>query len=311
MSQIQTFPFVKNQFDQIRSCVFGRNWPVVYLIENKQEIYVGETINVYSRSKQHYDRPERAKLKRIHVISDEEYNKSATLDIESLLIQHFAADGKFIIQNSNHGLFDHNYYDKQKYRAKFEIIWQELQKMLLAEKSLVQIKNSDLFKFSPYKALTEDQLKIENQLIDEIKNSLAKTFIVHGGPGTGKTIVAMHLFKLFSDLKETKNKKAALVIPMTSLRRSLKKVFKNIAGLRSDMVIGPSEVVGGRYDILVVDEAHRLRKRKNITNYRSFDKNNQVLGLGKNGTELDWIIKSSSHQILFYDVRRMLTAVNS
>lgn len=301
MSQIQTFPFVKERFDQIRSYVFGSNWPVVYLIEDDHEIYIGESTNVYSRSNQHYQDPKRAKLKKIHIIYDEEYNKSATLDIESSLIQYLAADGKFILQNGNHGLLNHDYYDRQKYVAKFEVLWKKLQEMLLAEKDLIQIKNSDLFKYSPYKALTNDQLEIEDKLIEEIKATPRKTFIVNGGPGTGKTIVAVHLFKLFTELKETKNKKVALVIPMTSLRNTLKKVFKNIAGLKPSMVIGPNEVTNEKYDILIVDEAHRLRKRKNITNYQSFDKTNKKLGFTNTGTELDWIIKSSFHQILFYD----------
>ncbi len=67
------------------------------------------------------------------------------------------------------------------------------------------------------------------------------------------------------------------------------------------MVIGPSDVVGGNYDVLIVDEAHRLKRRVNITNYKSFDYANKSLGLDNNGTELDWIIRSSRYQVLFYD----------
>ena len=49
---------------------------------------------------------------------------------------------------------------------------------------------------------------------------------------------------------------------MTSLRNTLKKAFKYVDGLKSTMVIGPSDLNVDEYDILLVDEAHRLRKRK-------------------------------------------------
>jgi len=300
--KIQTLPFERTQFDRIRLSNFGDNWPVVYLLENKKEIYIGESTHLYNRSKQHYDKnPERRKLDRIHIIADEEYNKSATLDIESLLIQYMAAEGSFILQNGNKGVVNHNYYDRDKYKAKFETLWKELQEMKIVNQDLIQIRNSDLFKYSPYKALTGDQLEIENRILGVIKSGEQKTIIVNGEPGTGKTIVATHLFKLLGELKETKDKKVGLVVPMTSLRSTLKKVFKNIKGLKASMVIGPSEVVNGKYDILIVDEVHRLRRRKNITNFQAFDINNKKLELGNNGDELDWIIKSSDQQILFYD----------
>ena len=112
MAEIKTLLFDKNKFDQIRSYHFGVDWPVVYLIEDGKEIYIGETVNVYGRSNQHYENPERKKLKRIHIITDEEYNKSATLDIESSLIQYMSAEGSFILQNGNQGLLNHNYYDR-------------------------------------------------------------------------------------------------------------------------------------------------------------------------------------------------------
>lgn len=299
MSNITTFKFDKKEFGKIKEYSFGLNWPVVYLIENGREAYVGETTNVYNRSNQHYENLERRKLENIHILTDEEYNKSATLDIESSLIEYISADGKFILQNGNGGLKNHNYFDKQKYQAKFEIIWQELKKESLVQNSLKDIKNSDLFKYSPYKALSADQEEIANEILDDLKFN-NKTYIVNGGPGTGKTILAIYLFKRLKEIKETRNLKLGLVVPMTSLRGTLKYVFKKIKGLNSGMVIGPSDVTKG-YDILIIDEAHRLKQRKNIANFSSFDNNNKSLGLPSTANELDWIMKSSKTQILFYD----------
>lgn len=55
MSEIKTFPFDRTGVDLIRNYKYGRNWPVVYLIENGKELYVGETTSVYRRTKEHLD----------------------------------------------------------------------------------------------------------------------------------------------------------------------------------------------------------------------------------------------------------------
>ena len=67
------------------------------------------------------------------------------------------------------------------------------------------------------------------------------------------------------------------------------------------MVLGPNDVVKKEYDLLIVDEAHRLQRRKNIMGYGYFDRVNRRFGLDNNGTQLDWIMKSSKHQVFFYD----------
>ncbi len=301
MSGIKTFPFLWDQFDQIKNYKFGRNWPVVYLLEDKKEIYIGQTVNAYYRSKQHYDNPERSKLKEIHIITDEEFNISAALDIESWLIQYISADGKFSIQNSNGGLKNHNYYDRVKYKTKFEIAWENLREKGLVVNSLTDLKNSDLFKYSPYKSLTEDQLFTAKQIVKDIINNEANTFIVTGKPGTGKTVLATYLFKYLKEKDETKHFNIGLVVPMAPLRKTIAKVFSKIKGLKSNMVIGPNDAIKQKYDLLIVDEAHRLQRRRGIMGYGAFDKVSKILGLGTNGNQLDWILKSAPHQVFFYD----------
>ena len=299
--KIKTFEFNISGFEDIKRYHYGKNWPLVYLIQGNKEIYIGETINAYDRSRKHNESLERRRLDKIHLITDDEYNVSATLDIESLLIQYMIADGKFVLQNKASGLVDHNYFDKEKYRAKFDLLWDELKVLSLVKNELVDIRNTNLFKFSPYKALTEDQNNIGEEILKHIKASESGAYIVNGGPGTGKTILATHLVKRFKEIESLSTLKIGLVVPMTSLRGSLQKVFRKVPGLKSDIVIGPTDVVGGNYDVLIVDESHRLRQRTNITNFKSFDDANKSLGLDNNGNELDWIMKSSRYQIFFYD----------
>lgn len=301
MSDITTFTFSPDSFDEVKKYHFGRRWPVVYLLENGKEIYIGESVNVYNRSKQHFENAERRKLKKLHVITDEEYNKSAALDIESMLIQYIAADEKFLVQNANRGLSNHNYYDREKYKAKFELIWEELRHMSLVQNELVQIRNSQLFKYSPYKSLTDDQLDITRTIVKMLRENIEQSIIVDGSPGTGKTILAIYLMKFLSESKDFQHLKIGFVVPMQSLRKTIKRVFSHVKGLRSTMVIGPNDVVKDSYDLVIVDEAHRLMQRKNLTNYASYDAVNKKLGLDTEATQLDWIIQASKQQIFFYD----------
>ena len=301
MSNVNTFLFTQEGAEKIRSYKYGNDWPVVYLIENGKELYVGETIRAYGRTRAHLENEKRKNLKKIHIISDEEFNKSSTLDTESSLIEYLVADGQFKLQNGNAGLQNHEYFDRERYQGKFEVLWKTLQGMKLAKHDLLQIRNSDLFKYSPYKTLTTDQYLISTRLLNQITEKESQTYIVHGGPGTGKTILATYLVKR---LVEEGNTDIALVIAMTSLRKTLKKVFRSVPGLSASMVIAPGEVIQKRYEVLIVDEAHRLRRRKNITNYASFDRTNRHFGLDNEGDELDWILKSANHRILFYDEKQ-------
>lgn len=313
-TNIKTFDFNKTGFSFFKTLPGGHNWPVVYLIEDGKELYIWETTNIYARSNQHIKNKERKKLPTIHIISDEEYNKSAILDTESFLIQYMFADGKFKLQNANKWILNHNYFDREKYKAKMVSIWNELQNKWLVNQDLVQLKNSDIFKYSPYKALTEDQLDIVENLVEKIKQGNKEAFIINWKPWTGKTILAIYLVKALADNEETKHLKVWLVIPMSSLRTTVERVFAKIKGLNRSIVIGPSDVIKDElinwktwmYDILIIDESHRLKRRRNIVNYNSHDTINKKLELWLEWTELDWIMKSSKQQILLYDANQSI-----
>lgn len=279
MTLIKELLFEEGSIVDLKLEKYTRDWPVVYLLEDGKEAYVGETMSALSRFKQHIKNPERLKLENAYIFIDDEYNKSAAQDIESWLIQYLVADGTYRLQNANKGMVDHDYYDRERYRAKFEVLWSELQKKGLATNDLVQLRNTDLFKYSPYKSLTQEQLDIANTITDNIVNGINSTYVINGDPGTGKSVLAIYLSKLLSELEDRPNLKVALVIPMTSLRNTLQKVFRRIKGLSSSMVLAPNQVAGNHYDLIIVDEAHRLRQRKNLSGYVPFIKPTSTMDL--------------------------------
>ncbi|MDC3130294.1 DUF2075 domain-containing protein [Bacteroidota bacterium] len=329
---IKTFSFNKHSINYLQEGTDDL-WPIVYLIEDSKrlEAYIGESTDVYRRMTNHLQNPIRKDLSKVHLISSKSFNKSATLDIESRLIKYIAADGHFKLQNGNAGLTFHNYFQKDKYEDTFEQIWQKLENKNLVKNNLKTIINSDLFKYSPYKSLTHDQLDSVIKIAENIKLKKKGALFVIGGAGTGKTVLGTYLAKLLkSDLsafdfdnlddnhinllkviqeiyKQKENLEIGFVIPQQSLRQTIKKVFKYVKGLSSKMVISANDVIKKEdgYDLIIVDEAHRLRRRKNLPGgfaYKAFDNACEKLNLNPETTdELDWILKRSKQQILFYD----------
>lgn len=330
-NKIVGYDFDDIGIEKIRSLSYGMNWPIVYILNGDKEVYVGETTNAYRRMKQHKRNPLRKRLDKANIIYDSEFNKSAILDIESLLINYMLADQKYKLQNISSGINSQSdYYLRENYLNKFDDIWEVLFKRGLVNHERIYLENLDIFKFSPYKRLTEDQhivaIEIIKTLIENKSKNDQSTFFVSGVPGTGKSVLAVYLMKLLIESQQAINElsfdddninfitllnlisqyhgklKVGLVIPMESLRKTLKNVFKQVHGLKANMVIAPSEVIKKHYDILIVDEAHRLRRRVNLMPglAHTFDNVNDYLKI-ENGDELDWIMRSSDYQIFFYD----------
>ncbi len=115
--------FTKNEIQKLGKQRFGRNQPVVYILHDQKEAYIGETTSISVRAKAHLDNQERKKLTTIDLISDELFNKSAVLDIEAKLIEYMSSDQKYTLLNGNRGIIGHNYYDKERYTSFFRTIW--------------------------------------------------------------------------------------------------------------------------------------------------------------------------------------------
>lgn len=329
--KINSYNFENSLFDDFSNNHFAKDlWPLVYILSDgkTKTAYVGETTDAYARMSTHLKHNKKSKLTSVHLITSDKFNKSATLDIESNLIKYISGDNVYQLLNGNLGLANHNYYQKNEvYWDIFKSVWNQLRSEGIAKRSIEHIDNSDLFKYSPYKSLTVEQSKGLHLILKSLATGKFENTIIEGGAGTGKTILAVFLFKMlssqlgdfsFKEFGEEEKKfielvnqireklpkpKMALVVPMSSFRSTLKKVFKNIKGLSASMVIGPAEVSKNKYDLLVVDESHRLRRRVNLGAYfGAFDKACKALNLDKhNCSELDWVTMQSSNTILFYD----------
>ena len=362
---IDTFPFPGAEA-QVAASSRGTNWPVVYLIHNNDELYVGETTSAYVRYCQHAGKGknhrDRMRLNTIEIVFGDQFNKSAVLDIEQSLIQLFEADASiqkeknssdyFTLQNKNGGQSNqHDYYNRANIQTQLEEIWKELRQMKLAKNEYNEIRNSDLFKYSPYNSLTSEQEKVCRDIIRDMIRTLRAqktgTAVIRGVAGTGKSIVMINMittiigsqkvkynytpdeddfevsdrmalhkelddfFKDWKRLTGRNSLKIGFVVPMVSIRDTFKSVFvairKTTHGVKANMVIGPNDVVtkpGEEYDVVFVDEAHRLKQRKAMSGFElhAFDECCGKIGLNpQTATSLDFILAKTKYRVLVYD----------
>ena len=321
-----------------------RNWPVVYVLDGgatrgAASVYVGETVNAASRMRQHLANPTKDGLRSVRVVFDETFNKSACLDLESHLIRWLAGDGQFSVMNGNEGIIDARYYERELYRESFRDIFEQLRAEGIFQRSIPEIENSDLFKLSPFKVLTPEQAiaveDIVEGLLGDLETGVPSSSVIEGHPGTGKTIVAIFLIKLLADIRDfddgdeiepdsmfaeffvpenrelLKHLRVGFVVPQQSLRESIKRVFKKTPKVAVDQVLSPFDVgvSDKRWDILIVDETHRLNQRANqssgVNNKRFITINEKLFGADDSSkTQLDWIRAQSSHQIYLLDAEQ-------
>ncbi|RYP85005.1 hypothetical protein DL770_005105 [Monosporascus sp. CRB-9-2] len=324
------------------------NWPVVYVLDNGRktaqttpnnglrDIYVGESLNAVGRLRQHLESPAKQHLTNVRVILHEKFNKSVCLDLESYLIKMLAGDGANQVLNRNNGITEAKYYQRDTYRETFRAIFEQLRADGVFTRSIAEIENSDLFKLSPFKALTEDQANSVEEIVKgfliNIKGGDKSTIVIQGDPGTGKSVVAIYLIKLLVDIKtfdsledldsdsrfshfftETNQSllqglRIGLVVPQQSLRATIKNVFRKTRGLHPGMVMTPFEVgeADGIFDLLLVDETHRLNQR---ASQPSGGLNAKFSAITRelfsrddaSKTQLDWIRAKSRHQIFLLD----------
>jgi DUF2075 family protein len=208
-------------------------------------------------------------------------------------------------------------------------------------RSIPEIVNSNLFKFSPFKSLNSEQAisvsAVLDRLIQNLRDQSNGELIIQGDPGTGKTVVAIYLIKLLTDISRLTGDeilvedsifsdyftpearslldgvKVGLVVPQQSLRKTLQTVFAQTPGLSRDMVMTPFDVGQGNqdFDLLIVDEAHRLGQRANqssaMLNKKFTEINIKLFGNDdKVHTQLEWIRAMSKSQILLLDTAQSI-----
>ena len=154
--------------------------------------------------------------------------------------------------------------------------------------------------------LIDDQIVAKNVIIDKIRKlSRAKkkaVVIVKGGPGTGKTVIALHVLAYLAMSKKQLNihyatKSTALlngIADKLNKRGSAHLLFSNV-----NKCI-PSLMDENELDVLLVDEAHRIGKSPNHRFTKAADRTDL--------SQIDTLLRCSKVLVLFVDDKQVIRA---
>lgn len=284
----------------------------VYILENGTDAYIGESLRVVKRAQEHIWEHSGWHFTHIHIITADFMEGTPAEHYEKLLIRLMKVDGRFNIVNRKDGN-DTHYERINHFELLFDCLWDQLvEKNLVKTKKFQLILNSNAYKYSPYTILTPEQSKALTHIVNVLNSDetapysadyARRPILINGVAGTGKTVVATSLFHFLRNDAVYKCKKIALVVANEQMRNILKDVFvATCEGLSGKDVISPIELTKRRYDIVICDEVHALRRNKNLVFYKKhFEEGNGRLGLDNSHDELDWILLQSACQVLFYD----------
>ena len=189
-------------------------YPTVYIVYDQMKaeysVYVGETNDIVQRTQQHLlnDPNSREDWKylsesdssKMFVIGHEYFNKSLTLDLENKLMHYLSSvDGIKHVYNRRNNL-QNSYYTSEYLDDIFSAIWQKLRRFnkdLFPLESV--IKDSAIFKASPFHKLTTEQLEARTQILTQVQEALlqdetGQLILVSGAAGSGKTVLISSLF---------------------------------------------------------------------------------------------------------------------
>ncbi|WP_105956616.1 DUF2075 domain-containing protein [Apilactobacillus quenuiae] len=269
---------------------FITRYPTVYIIidkvkNNKFKAYVGETNNIIRRTNEHlkneskrgdWNKLNKSDSAKIIVIAHKEFNKSLTLDIEDGLMRFLLSDKSIDHLNNRRVNGQDLYYTSQDFQQIFINMWQALSRdNINVFPDIDDIRNSSIFKASPFHKLTNEQLNAKDKIINKIEESYSmkddkknNLIVVEGSAGTGKTVLLSSLFTEINSINKSNFPKESYLLVNHNQQVE---VYKNIAyklGIKSiagdDIVNKPTKFLNKHHikdkkvDMLMIDEAHLL-----------------------------------------------------
>lgn len=309
--EIISMPFTHTSIDSLHGKPYS-DYPVVYFLNNHTMVYIGESVAVRNRMKNHLNNPERKSLDKMTLIVHEKFNRSATYNIETKLINYFLADERYKLQNKSQTAdsVSHNYYDKSFYNEKlFNELWDQLKEKDYVTHSREVIENKDIFKLSPFKELSAEQIELKEKIIEVCEKHIHDiepfVFLVKGEAGTGKSVVLSAVFNRIQELAKEKssalyNSNNFLLVNHSEMLKTYQKIAGKVKALRKNNFDKPTPFINKRKkanekaDIVFVDEAHLLLTRPD--SFNNFKENNH----------LEEIMKHSKIVILVFDDKQVL-----
>ena len=170
-------------------------------------------------------------------------------------------------------------------------------KKLLENASKIVTNESDF-------ALLNDQIVARNTILSKVinarPNNEKSVIIIKGGPGTGKTVIALHI------LAEIAKSKVNCSVFFSTKSKPLLEGIKNRLGRGSNAKLLftnlnqfiPSRVDENSVDVLIIDEAHRIGKSPNHQYTKAVDRTALQ--------QIETLIRASKTSIFFIDDKQVI-----
>jgi uncharacterized protein len=147
-------------------------------------------------------------------------------------------------------------------------------------------------------SLLNEQLVAKNLIWAKVRRGQTKrlksVIIVHGGPGTGKSLIAINVL---AEGAERKQKVFYACKSKSFLAGLQKKVGREAGMLFSNLYrFLPSKVNEDEFDLLLVDEAHRIEKKSNHPHTKRADRTDMP--------QVDQLIRCARTVVFFIDDRQ-------
>lgn len=174
-------------------------------------------------------------------------------------------------------------------------------KLLNEVKTMIEEGNSSAF------SLIDDQIVARNMILDKIRPLIKdggfkkSVILVNGGPGTGKTVIALHLLAELAKLTngghglnvQYATKSASLLNGVKSkVKPKTRILFQNVTSYV------PASVEENGVDVLLIDEAHRIEKTSN-SQYTPAAKRTDL-------SQIDTIIRAAKISVFFIDEKQAI-----
>lgn len=262
------------------------DYPTVYIHNwknsRKFEVYVGESNDVFKRTRQHYDRADEGKgwqknlrnrTATLYIIGHEHFNKSLTLDIENRLMHYMMSVGRVKQVHNLRGNPQTKYYPVEELDPIFNKIWNKLHhenEILFPGES--QIRDSAIYKASPLHKLTKKQDQAKELIIKRVEAALntrktKQLIFIDGEAGTGKTVLNSSTFyELYCRAEKRGKPFNCCMIVNHNEQRKVYEQIANKLGMTENhkkVVYKPTTFINSHtendpVDIAFVDEAHLL-----------------------------------------------------
>ncbi|MBZ2041409.1 DUF2075 domain-containing protein [Streptococcus sanguinis] len=303
------------------------DYPVVYIVndekKNQFSVYIGETTDIIRRTSQHLiddikkeNRDDwrdfaTSSTTKMFVIGHNHFNKSLTLDIENRLMLYLSSVDNVTRVQNRRGNPQNEYYTSDELDDIFTKIWRSLNRKneyLFPAESIV--RNSAIFKSSPFHKLTQEQVKAKDKIIFKITSALGSEdhgtlILVKGEAGAGKTVLMSSLVDDLLNSDDTKFIREHNSINLIVNHEDQLSVYKEIekkldwnSGSKLEVAMKPTQFLNRlrkeRIDagIVIVDEGHLLLTSKNQAYH--------------GGNHLKDLLEKSKVVVLVYDENQIM-----